>query len=146
MPKKFFSYDEINELVPQLEYHFRQLLLHKKEMAKTSLRLKKMGYVSELIGDLPPGLDPKIRELYDQCRGHYQGFKRHVLAIEGLGGEIKDFELGRVVFYSHDAGEETRLVWQLGVTEVVHREVASGNSRADYRDLRVVAEPLSNET
>lgn len=138
MSKKVFTYDEVNELVPQLEYHFRQLLLNKKEMAKASLRLKKTGHSPELIGEIPTDLDPKARELYRQVRAHYQDFKRHLLTIESMGGEIKDLELGRVVFNSSEGGEVSRLVWQLGVTEEVHREKQPASSSVDLKDERVL--------
>ncbi len=122
MGRRNFSIDEVNQLIPQLEYHFKKILVHKKEIAKISLRLKKIGIVPKLIEEDWEDPRPEVQELHTQLQQHYQAFKKHVLAIEGLGGEIKDFELGRVVFSSTVEGQEAHLIWQLGVTGEVHCE------------------------
>ncbi len=121
MGKKFFSVDEVNELIPQLEHHFRQMLLNKKEMAKAALRLRKMGFEPSLLEAAPDSAPPEAEALHRELQGYYFSFKQHLLSIERMGGEIKDLELGRVDFPSLDNGREGRLTWQLGVTEAAYR-------------------------
>jgi len=125
MTKKLFSIDEVNELIPQLEHHFRNLLQHKKEMSKAAVRLRKLGMEPNLLETEPANaLDPELIELHRRLREHYEAFKQNLLAIERTGGEIKDLELGRVDFPSLENGVEIRLTWQLGVTEGAHRQTA----------------------
>ncbi len=122
MEKKFFTIDEVNQLLPQIEHHFRKMLECKKSMNLASRRLKKMGAAPQLLETAPADPRPEIQELQDQMRLHYESFKNHTLAIENLGGRIKDFELGRVEFLSREGDGTVSLVWQLGVTDRVHPE------------------------
>ncbi len=125
MTKKLFSIDEVNELIPQLEHHFQNLLQHKKEMSKAAVRLRKLGMEPNLLDNEPPSYtEPELIELHRRLREHYEAFKQNLLAIERTGGEIKDLELGRVDFPSLENGSEIRLTWQLGVTEAAHRDAA----------------------
>lgn len=117
MAKEYFTLDEVNELIPQLEYHFRKLLQHKKEMAQRSNQLRKLGATPQLIGRVPNDARPEIHALQAEVRGHYRDFKQELFAIENIGGEIKDLELGRVDFPSKKDGEDVILTWQLGVTD-----------------------------
>lgn len=125
MAKKLFNIDEVNELIPQLEHHFRNLLQHKKEMSKAAVRLRKLGIEPNLLETEPPShAEPELIELHRRLREHYEAFKQNLLAIERTGGEIKDLELGRVDFPSLENGSEIHLTWQLGVTEAAHRDAA----------------------
>lgn len=117
MAKDYFTLDEVNELVPQLEYHFRKLIQYKKDMAHTSNRLRKMGATPQLIGKVPYDARREVLELQGEVRRQYREFKQHLFAIESLGGEIKDLELGRVDFPSQKEGQNVILTWQLGVTD-----------------------------
>jgi hypothetical protein len=117
MAKEHFTLDEVNELIPQLEYHFRKLLHHKREMSRATRKLHKWGETPLLIGHIPQQARPEIQALQAEMRGHYREFKQHLFAIENLGGEIRDLELGRVDFLSRKNGEEVLLSWQLGVTD-----------------------------
>ena len=121
MGKKYFSVDEVNELIPQLDHHFRKMLFHKKEMSKATLRLRRLGVEPQLLDAAPPSPFPEVESLHRELQGHYFSFKQNLLAIERVGGEIKDFELGRVDFPCLENGREGRLTWQLGVTEAAYR-------------------------
>ncbi len=117
MTKEYFTFDEVNELIPQLEYHFQKLLFHKKEMAQNSQHLRKVGVIPQLIGTISAKATMKVHQLQAEVRKHYREYKNHLFSIESLGGEIKDLELGRVDFPSRKEGEDVTLTWQLGVTE-----------------------------
>jgi hypothetical protein len=116
MNKEHFTIDQVNELIPQLEYHFRKMLHHKREMARATRKLRKWGAAPLLIGRIPQHARPEIQALQAEIRGHYREFKQHLFAMENMGGEIKDLELGRVDFPSQREGEAVSLSWQLGVT------------------------------
>ena len=121
MGKKFFSIDEVNELIPQLDHHFRRMLFHKKELSKATLRLRRLGVEPQLLEAPPPSGSDEVEGLHRQLQHHYFSFKQSLLAIERLGGDIKDLELGRVDFPNLDKGREGLLTWQLGVTEAAYR-------------------------
>lgn len=118
MEKKYFSFDEVNELIPQLEFHFQKLLQHKTEMGQTSFRLRQMGVTPQLVGRVPNEASRQVQELQIAVRQNYRQFKEHLFAIENLGGEVKDLALGRVDFPALQDGEDIVLTWQLGVTNV----------------------------
>lgn len=67
------------------------------------------------------GLSSDATEIYQQLKAHYLSFKKHLLAIEAIGGEVKDLELGRVDFAFREGDQETTLTWQMGVTEPFYR-------------------------
>lgn len=123
MENKFLNLDEIQQLVPQLEYHFKKLISHKKEMNKASLRLKKAGFEPKLIEESEPLTFPsEVQRLQESVREHYNFFKQHIIAIETMGGRIRDLELGRVEFNSFEENKVVHWVWQLGVTQTLYRE------------------------
>lgn len=117
MTKDYFTVDEVNDLIPKLEFHFRKMLLHKREMAKTSNQLRKLGAVPQLIGRVPTEARAEVQGLQSRLRASYREFKQHLFAVEELGGDIKDLELGRVDFSTQKDGEDHVLVWQLGMTD-----------------------------
>ena len=133
MGKEYFTFDEVNELIPQLEYHFRKLLLHKKEMAQSSLKLRAVGVTPQLIGRIPNDARPEIHQLQSEVRKNYREFKQHIFAIENIGGEIKDLELGRVDFPSKKDGEDVLLTWQLGVTDVAFVQPIAESEKEDLQ-------------
>jgi hypothetical protein len=135
MAKEHFTLDEVNELIPQLEYHFRKLLHFKREMARASRRLRKWGVTPLLIGHIPQQARPEIQVLQAEMRGYYREFKQNLFAIENLGGEIKDLELGRVDFPAKRDGEELFLSWQLGVTNLTAVYSGEGAPSVPYTDV-----------
>jgi len=143
MGKEYFTYDEVNELIPQLEYHFQKLLHHKKEMAQTSLQLRRQGITPQLIGKVSSDHRPEIHLLQSEVRRHYREFKQHIFAIENLGGEIKDLELGRVDFPGQQDGEDIILTWQLGVTEVAYPQKIGSEEDEEILTLDEESAPLS---
>ena len=137
MTKEYFTVEEVNELIPQLEYHFRKLLYHKREMARASNKLRKWGETPQLIGRVPRQARPEIQALQAEMRSHYREFKQHLFAMENLGGDIKDLELGRVEFPSLRDRDPVLLVWQLGVTDAA--VILSGEERKKSIRYREVA-------
>lgn len=122
MIRKYFTIDEVNQLIPQLEHHFRKLLLNKKEMAKLSLRLKKVGVEAPMLENFEPDPRLEVQKIQMEFSQNYLEFKNHLLAVESMGGRIKDLELGRVEFFAKEQDKYSLLTWQLGVTEVAHSE------------------------
>jgi len=122
LPRKYFTIDEVNQLLPQLEHHFRKLLQNKREMAKVALRLKRLGAEVPLLEEFFPDSRPEVEKFQRDFVQNYRDFKEHILAVEALGGNIKDLELGRVEFLSRGHDKLSLLTWQLGVTEMVHSE------------------------
>ncbi|HCU26016.1 MAG TPA: hypothetical protein DF383_13445, partial [Deltaproteobacteria bacterium] len=86
-----------------------------------ALRLRKLGIEPQLLTEPVQRLNSETQALHHELNSHYVSFKRHLLAIEAMGGETKDLELGRVDFPSLENGVETHLTWALGVTEAAYR-------------------------
>lgn len=137
MAKEYFTYDEVNELIPQLEHHFQKLLYHKKEMAQASHRLRTYGATPQLIGRVAKDAPAEVHHAQAEVRRHYREYKNHLFAIENMGGEIKDLELGRVDFPALQEGEDAILTWQLGVTEGPYLHVPEKKDEEKTRTVRV---------
>ncbi|MDX1386513.1 MAG: DUF2203 family protein [bacterium] len=137
MTKDYFTYDEVNELIPQLEYHFQKLLHHKKEMAQASHRLRTYGATPQLIGHVAKDAPAEVHHAQGEVRRHYREYKNHLFAIENMGGEIKDLELGRVDFPAQQEGEDAVLTWQLGVTEGPFLQILEEKNEEETTTVRL---------
>lgn len=128
MTKNLLTRVDVEQLVPRLEQYFQKLLYHKKEMAQCSKNLRRLGALPQLVGRVPIDSTSQVHSLQAEARRHYRQFKDHLFAIENMGGEIRNLELGRVDFVCDDQGEECTLTWQLGVTEGVYVQPREKNA------------------
>ncbi len=126
-PKKLFDYEEVNQLTPQLEQKFKQLLFHKKELAKASKQLKQKKVEPILIGEIPIDCLHEVKVLQLAVQEHYQTYKKILFEVEKMGGKITDLELGRVEFPAKIEGRHCQLTWQLGVTQVPYPEFSENS-------------------
>ncbi|HEY6395477.1 MAG TPA: DUF2203 domain-containing protein [Candidatus Binataceae bacterium] len=117
MPKhhfaKFFSTEEANELIPQLDN-----LMRRMQMQAHSLRSR----VTELAASEPDILRMELQEIVER----HPELRSFTAKLAGLAGEIKamgcilkDIEQGLIDF-PFDAGDEVVLLcWQFGEPEII---------------------------
>ncbi|MCB1215622.1 MAG: DUF2203 family protein [Deltaproteobacteria bacterium] len=114
---RYFNEDEVHQLIPQLQYHFSKLIQSKQAMGRLSFKLKKLGFEPQLLGILSQEENLEAYALQAKIKIYYEQFKDHLFAIEQMGGQIKDLELGRVDFPSQVASQPGFFTWQLGLTD-----------------------------
>ncbi len=119
MSRRYFSLDEVQALVPQLERILARSVQLQQLLRARAQTLTTAGYVvteSLLAGeeqDVSLGADAQLAE----ARGLYAAIIQDARSIEGLGGELKGPDL--VDFWSWQDGQrEVLLCWKLGEREV----------------------------
>lgn len=122
MSERHFTIDEVNALVPEVAKHMNIVLqLH------AHLRAVCRALVDDGVKISPEVLargeridaEGRARLRVGHARGIHDAVRESMTAIEGMGGEIKDVELGLVDFRSWlDGRREVLLCWRVGEREI----------------------------
>jgi len=118
-PRRIFTADEANRLLPAIDGIFR-------EMDAKSARAREM---SDLIGDLESYWGTSVENPANADHGAYarlkaelavvlQGLTDATIRLSALGCELKDPNRGLIDFYAYVNGELVYLCWQRGEREV----------------------------
>jgi hypothetical protein len=147
MSVRHFSIDEVNVLVPKVAKHMNLVLqLH------AHLRAVCRALVDDGVKISPESLargerieaEGRARLRVGHARGIHDAVRESMTAIEAMGGEIKDVELGLVDFRSWiDGLREVHLCWRVGETEVAwfHELDGGFSGRRSVVGHRFTAEP-----
>jgi hypothetical protein len=116
MARVHFTVGEVEAMIPSLEKIFVQVLQLRAGLRALGQKLDRAG--------VRPGRDdeseaedtgpPAVRQAKAVYRGLDEALTDEVERIRGLGGEVKDLELGLVDFPSTRGGEDILLCWKLG--------------------------------
>jgi len=118
-PRRIFTLDEANGLLPQIDAIFR-------EMDSKSVRARELG---DLVGDLESYWGKLVEdqqnpeyEAYARMRedlsSSLQGLNDCAIRLNALGCELKDPNRGLVDFYGYVNGDLVYLCWQRGEHEI----------------------------
>ncbi|HUI27830.1 MAG TPA: DUF2203 domain-containing protein [Candidatus Kryptonia bacterium] len=113
MEQHLFSIDEVNALIPKLEFVMGRLQQRGAELRRgiEALALETGKPTAELNGSEIVELRPALRPLIEDL-------ERLVGEIEECGGQFKGLDLGLVDFPAEINGEIALLCWQFGEKEV----------------------------
>lgn len=116
-PHHFFTAEEVNALIPQMEEHFQNFWRARKKAQLILEELRKQAKNSET--DLP---DEIAEKQVKQSQVYFlleQG-KKELERVQELGGIIKDFEIGLVDFPHMLEFEEEKVLicWKYGEKKV----------------------------
>ncbi len=118
MPRRFFSIEEANALVPVLQDQLEQLqrLQHvAQDKFEEMERLKQVGKDSS--GNFILGYDLKLsQEIFDQAITEANDLIRQV---NDQGCEIRNIAMGLVDFPARVDGHEVLFCWQAGESEIL---------------------------
>jgi hypothetical protein len=118
-PRRIFTVDEANRLLPAIEEIFRS-------MDTSSVRARE---VSDLVSDMesywggeiedPTNADhERHRRLREELATTLQSMNEAAIRLTALGCELKDPNRGLLDFYAYVNGELVYLCWQRGEKEV----------------------------
>lgn len=118
-----FSLAEANALIPRLEAIFAPLQV-------AYLKVKAIVGPFEEQTIPPDEMERRLHE-HPELRGLLAEIKRHIAAIQELGGQFKGLEMGLVDFPGDLDGRPVLLCWQYGEKEIRwwHPEDAGFSSR-----------------
>ncbi len=117
MPAKFFTVEEANALLPEIEPLMRRLQQVNQELLEVQGRMAAWQWKVRGNGHLAltdVGADTRrARRLAEEVRAL-------VGRVEALGCEVKDLELGLVDFPALRNGRPVYLCWRLGESRVAY--------------------------
>lgn len=112
---RFFTPEEADELVPQVQRAFREIDRLRGQSRRTRARLTDLeAYWGEEIlrPDTP---DHRTYEgLQEELEDAYKAIQKRVHEIHDIGGHVKSLDGGLVDFYAHHKGRTVLLCWQKG--------------------------------
>jgi hypothetical protein len=117
---KYFTVDEANALIPELELRFGKVMLLRAQLRGAYQELERAGETpgAETL-QRTDGSDELVR-LRGRFRGLLEALTEELHAIEGTGVTVKDLDIGLCDFLGVVAGRDVWLCWQYGEKRVTH--------------------------
>jgi hypothetical protein len=121
MTKRYFTVEETNDLVPQLEEVFRRVVQVYAQVKATWESLDTRGLAPDsehfsIDGDTPASALDELTTL----RALLDALDADINTVTALGCAIKRLDTGLVDWYALKDGREVYLCWQLGEKRVDH--------------------------
>jgi hypothetical protein len=118
MPRRHFTPEEANEMLPEVRPLAEELVARRRSFVVTSARRARLAArIAGNGGDFDP---QEPRELEEELERAAAAIGRCVERLERLGLLVKDLDRGLVDFPALRHGEEVLLCWQVGEDAVAH--------------------------
>ncbi len=118
MPPRHFTRDEANALLVEVRPLTERLIEHRASLVQAQTQRAELGL---RIAGNGGGVDSnELARLDSLIDTELAGVARCVNAIHGLGGVVKDPDVGLVDFPARIEGIEAFLCWQLGEEQIDH--------------------------
>lgn len=122
--KRYFTVQEVNELVPHLSEIMTRILQLHAHLRRVAEQLAEAGLQltpTVLGGSLEDDDDPDLARMHAHARGLYAAVQDEIASLESLGAEIRDVESGLLDFHSLlDGTQDVFLTWRVGERKVTH--------------------------
>jgi hypothetical protein len=123
--KRYFTVEEANELVPELEHRFGKVMQLRAQLRTTYEDLERRGVSIDLADSermlrTTEAEDPGVTRLRGRFRALMEALAEELQAIEAAGVAVKDLELGLCDFLGQRDGRDVWLCWQYGEKRVAH--------------------------
>jgi len=131
-PRRTFTVNEVDRLVPALERIFIQVFQLRAAMRTEELKLERAGVrLSQEVLERDSAREPAVvKQAKTMFRAYYETLTERLAEVEVLGGEVKDLELGLVDFLGRRGDEEILLCWKLGERSVGYWHAVDSGYRA----------------
>lgn len=120
MDKRYYTVDEVNQLVPGLQASFG-LVMRLRAQLKTlyrSLDTRGFAPTDENFAVALPGAPRDVVRDRGSFKGLVETLKEELAAVQSTGCFIKDIEIGLVDWFAEREGQEILLCWRYGEPEV----------------------------
>ena len=131
MARRYFSVDEVNQLVPELEAIFARVMRLRAQLKSIYRRLEAVGFApsGEHFTPEVPGAPPETVRDRGAFKALTELLRTELAAISELGCQVKDIETGLVDWFAIDprVDGEVFLCWRFGEKEVAfYHDLESG--------------------
>ena len=109
MPAKYFTVEEANDLLPELEPLMADLIDRRARIVRSR------NEIDDLISDNVS--DVGGREASDLVL-EFMAIERQIIKIRGYGCLLKDLNAGLIDFLSEQDGREVYLCWRIGEPKI----------------------------
>src|SRR3989344_2034846 len=127
MAEKFFTLEEANSLVPELEDAFSRIFELNDILKRMNIGVKDLFDIwgNELLDSRNPDNFLYIERLQKRD-GLMSAIKNEVAQIQAMGIEVKDLKNGLVDFLHDNGGEVVFLCWRYGEKRVQYWHLCDG--------------------
>jgi hypothetical protein len=119
MSRTHFTVGEVEQLIPQLERIFMQVLQLRAGLRAVEEKLDRAGVrvQREDLSENDAG-SPEVRRAKAVFRGFYEALSDELENVKALGGVVKDIDTGLVDFPGRRGADEILLCWKLGEKKI----------------------------
>ena len=110
---RHFTLEQAQRLLPEIEGLLRDAMYKHAEFQEAELELRRMQREVELSGGrrVDGGHAAELKQKHD---ANAQSLAEALTTIHDMGVQVKDLEIGLIVFPTRYRGEEVLLCWRLG--------------------------------
>lgn len=110
---RFFTLQEAERLLPEIEHHLRDALFHKAEYEQAQKEVNRTAQRVRLAGGVR--LDPaRVQAVRARLDTSVAGLKNALEEISQAGVLVKDLDIGLIDFMTQYHGQAVCLCWKLG--------------------------------
>ena len=114
---RYFTLDQAQRLIPEVERHVRDALFHKAEMQQAGQEMERTFDHVRVSGGarLDPGRQLELRSRRDAS---VKALQKALGAIEEVGALVKDLDIGLLDFMTRYKSQDVCLCWKLGENSI----------------------------
>jgi hypothetical protein len=118
--KRYFTVDEANALIPELELRFGKVMLLRSQLRRAYHELEALGETPTPDSIVRTDGPPDRLRLRGRFRALVEALTEELHAIEGTGVTVKDLDTGLCDFLGLVHGRDVWLCWQYGEKSITH--------------------------
>jgi hypothetical protein len=116
--KRYFSLEEANALVPELELRFTRVMQLRRQLRDAYGELTRAGEPPSVESLARSDGPPELKRARGLFRALMEALSEELAAVEEIGVAVKDLDLGLCDFLGLRDGREVWLCWQYGEKQV----------------------------
>lgn len=125
--QRHFTVEEANALVPLLEERFGRILRMRTQLRAVYQELEQLGESPSAETLTRHDGSQELRGARGKFRALMEALQEEIHAIEEVGAQVKDLDLGLCDFLGRRRGRDVLLCWRFGEKRIGHwHELSSG--------------------